>query len=103
MITQNPIVVKLRHRDNLMYLGNNSISNNNKTEKTAGLSNFASKLGQIGIQIGQIWDFLRSVSVHFGSGSQNVLKLIFKSPKFVPFGANLTHFGATADSRGCLD
>jgi len=27
-----------------------------------------SKLGQIGPNWGQIWDFLRSVSVHFGSG-----------------------------------
>ena len=41
------------------------------------------------IQMGQILDFLRSVSVHFGSASQNVLKMIFKSPRFVLFGANL--------------
>ena len=45
-------------------------------------------------QMGQIWDFLRSVSVHFGSASQNVLKLILKYPTFVPFEANLTHFVA---------
>ena len=31
--------------------------------------------------------------VKFGSVSQNVLKLILKSPRFVPFGANLTQFG----------
>ena len=43
--------------------------------------------------MGQIWDVLRSVSVHFGSTSQNVLKLTLKSPRFVPFGANLTRFG----------
>ena len=43
--------------------------------------------------MGQIWDFLRSVSVHFGAPRQNVLKQIFKSPRFVPFGANLTKFG----------
>ena len=43
--------------------------------------------------MGQIWDFLRSVSVHFGSPSQNVLKLILKSTRFVPLGANLTQFG----------
>ena len=29
--------------------------------------------------MGEMWDFLRSVSVHFGSPSQNVLKLILKS------------------------
>ena len=36
--------------------------------------------------------YLRSDSVHFGSPSQNVLKLILKSPRFVPFGTNLTPF-----------
>ena len=36
--------------------------------------------------MGQIWDFLRSVSVHFGSSSQNVLKLILKFP-------DLSHLG----------
>ena len=36
---------------------------------------------QIGLdlpQMGQIRDFLRSVSVHFGSASQNLIKLILK-------------------------
>ena len=33
-----------------------------------------------------MWDFLRSVSVHFGVPRPNVLKLILKSPRFVPFG-----------------
>ena len=55
-------------------------------------------MGQIGPQMGQIWDFLRSVSVHFGSPSQNVLKLILKSPKFVTFVANLTQFGAISNT-----
>ena len=32
-------------------------------------------------QMGQIFGFLRSVSVHFGSVSQNVLKLILKCPR----------------------
>ena len=27
------------------------------------------------------------------NASQNILKLLLKSPRFVPFGANLTHFG----------
>ena len=48
-------------------------------------------------QMGQIWDFLRSVSVHFGSLSQNVLKLILKSHRFVPIGANLTYLNAIFD------
>ena len=42
--------------------------------------------------MGQIWDILRSVSVHFCPPSQNVLKLILKSPRFVPFRTNLTQF-----------
>ena len=44
--------------------------------------------------MGQIWDFLRSVSVHFGSLSQNVLKLILKSPRFFLFEANLAQYQA---------
>ena len=43
--------------------------------------------------MGQIWDFFRSDSVHFGAPRLNVLNLIWKNPGFVPFGANLTHFG----------
>ena len=31
----------------------------------------------------------------FGTMSQNLLKLILKGPKFVPFGANMTHFVAS--------
>jgi len=49
-------------------------------------------------QMGLILDSLRSVSVHFGLPSQNVLKLILKSPRFVLFVANLTHFGAKLKS-----
>ena len=48
-------------------------------------------------KMGQIWDFLRSVSVNFGSSSQNVLKLVLKSLRFVPFRLNLTDFGADAN------
>ena len=44
---------------------NNSLSN-------PGMSNLPSKLVQIGPQMGQIWDFLKSVSVHFGSAKFDV-------------------------------
>ena len=40
--------------------------------------------------MGQICDLLKSVSVHFGSPIRNVPKFILKSPRFVPFGANLS-------------
>ena len=40
-------------------------------------------------QMGQILDFLRSVSVHFGSASQNVLKVIFKKSQVRPILPNL--------------
>ena len=53
---------------------------------TTDMWNLASKLGQIDPIWDKIWDFLRLPS-------QNVLKLILKSPRFVPFGANLTQFG----------
>ena len=59
--------------------------------------------------MGQTWDFFRSdfSSLHLDSLSWN---LIWKSPVFVPFGANLAHFGAkptipvswTGMSRFCL-
>ena len=54
---------------------------------------FGIQIGSDWPQMGQILEFLRSVSLHFGSVSQNILKLILKSPRFVPFGANLTQFG----------
>ena len=38
-----------------------------------------------------------------GMSRQNVLKLILKSLRFVPFGGNLTHFGGEPDSRGKAD
>ena len=50
------------------------------------------KLCQIG-HMGHIFDFLRSDSVHFGSWRQSLLKLVLKSPRFVPFVANPTQFG----------
>ena len=42
--------------------------------------------------MGQMGDFLRSVSVHFGAVRQNVLKLILKGPHLShlgPIGPNL--------------
>ena len=47
--------------------------------------------------MGEIWDFLRSVSVHFCAPRQNVLKLILKSPRFVPFSANPTQLEAKSN------
>ena len=60
-------------------------------------------------QMGQIWDFLKSVSVHFGSPrglfkisfstfwlGQNVLKLMLKTPRSVPFVANLPNLWLTS-------
>ena len=49
-------------------------------------------IGADSSQMGQIWYFLWSVSVHFGAVRQNVLKLIIKSPRIVPSGA-LYHLG----------
>ena len=58
-------------------------------------------------QISQKWDksviFFRSVSVHFGPGGQNVLKLILKSHRFVTFGANLIQFRTNSHSLGDLE
>ena len=46
---------------------------------------FGIQIGSDWARIGQIWDFLRSVSLHFGAGCQNLLKLILKRPRFVAF------------------
>ena len=53
-------------------------------------------------QMVHILNFLRTVSVHFGSPSQNVLKLILKSPRIVPFGA-LTYLWADSETAGDPD
>ena len=49
-------------------------------------------------EIGPKWDksrgFFRSDFSAFGALAPNALKSDLKSPEFVPFGANLTHFGA---------
>ena len=62
----------------------------------------ATELGQKCPQMGQIWDFLRSVSVHFGSPSQNVLKLILKSPRLVTFCANCAIIAVWPHKTHCL-
>ena len=49
-------------------------------------------IGSVGPNWDKFENLKRSVSVHFGSVIQNVLKLILKSPRFVSFGANLTPF-----------
>ena len=50
------------------------------------------------VQIGPKWDksgaFFRSDFSAFGAPAPNVLKSDLKKPGFVPFGANLNHFGA---------
>ena len=48
-----------------------------------------SQSGLDSFQMGQIWDFFRSVSGHFGSP-----KLIFRKSDFISFVANLTQFGS---------
>ena len=83
---------------------------------------------KFGIQIrsdwplmGQIWDFFRSVSVHFGfvqtihipviiqadfvDTSQNVLKLILKVPDLSHFGGQtdfITHASSFEDVMECI-
>ena len=53
-------------------------------------------------QIGRIWVFLRSVSIHFGSPRKNILRSDLKSPEFLPFGAILTQFGAKPNIHGSV-
>ena len=55
-------------------------------QRTPGISDLASKLGQIGPKWDKSVTFSDQISEHFGAGRQNALKLILKSPRFVPFG-----------------
>ena len=51
------------------------------------------------VQVGLKWDkfgtFSDQISVHFGSGSQNVL---ISDQNMFQFSANLTHFGSTIEN-----
>ena len=49
---------------------------------------FVIQIASVWLQMGQIWDFLRSVSVHFGLASQNILKRILKVPDLSHLGPN---------------
>ena len=62
---------------------------------------FGTKVGQIGHKWEKSWDFLISVSIHFVSPSQNVLKLILKSPKFLSLLCLISpNLDAKFDNRG---
>ena len=54
---------------------------------------FGSKVGQIGPKWDKSGAFSDQISVHLAPRRQIHWNLIWKSPGFVPFGANLTHFG----------
>ena len=61
-----------------------------KLDPLTGMSNLTSKLGQIGPK----WDTSEM--------SQNTLKQILESPRFLPFGANLIQFGCQIWHPGSL-
>ena len=66
----------------LLILPNSSQSWHLCVQVVQGRSNSASKFGSDWPpQIGQIWEFLRSVSVHFGSREPKIPKLIYKKSK----------------------
>ena len=58
------------------------------------MANLASKLGLIGPQMWQIWEFLRSVSVHFGSAR------IWG--QFDPFGCQIWHPALVSAADPCV-
>ena len=55
---------------------------------------FRTKVGQIGTKWDTSGTFSDQISVHLAPGRQMHWNVIWKSPGCVPFGANLTHFGA---------
>ena len=92
-------VIRGNKRTKMFTCWHSDVTQVNRTYKNADVINNQAAVTRdvkCGIQIGsdcpqtgQIWDFLRSVSVHFGAPRQNELKLILKSPRFAPFGTNL--------------
>ena len=63
------------------------------TSSNTGMSDLGPNLVRLA-KMGQIRDFFRSDFSAFGAPRQMHWNLIWKSPGFVPFGANLTHFEA---------
>ena len=55
------------------------------------------KLGLIGPQMGQIWDFLRSVSVHFGARAKMHWNWSLKFPDLSHLGPNWPYLDAKFD------
>ena len=55
---------------------------------------FGYKVGQIGTKWDKSGSFSDQISEHLARERQMLWNLIRKGPGFVPFGANLTHFGA---------
>ena len=63
---------------------------------------FGSKVGQIGPKWDKSGAFSDQISVHLAPPRQMHWNLIWKSHGFVPYGANLTHFGAKPTIPGVL-
>ena len=100
--TPQNIALRISARSGLLHAfsGDEEVCNYPETT-VSGMSWFGFKIGADWPQIVQIWEFLRSVSVHIGSTRQNVLKLILKkSPRFVLFAAHLTKLGGNLDIPG---
>ena len=59
-------------------------------------------MSQIGTKLEKTVPFSGEVSVRFDLPSQNVLKSDLKNPRYVQFGAILTHFSAKSGTPGVL-
>ena len=64
---------------------------------------FGSKVGQIGPKWDKSGAFSDQISVHLAQGRQMHWNQIWKSPGFVTFRANLTHFGAKPTIPASVD
>ena len=90
--------IKERHSDDLLWM---DPPPSREVVYMDGI--FNPKVGQIGTKSDKSGTFEVHSSVHFGSPSQNVLKMNFKSPRFVLFCANPIHFmSQTWQSCGSL-
>ena len=72
-----------------------------KTSSDNSHFKFGIQIGSDVPQMGQIWDFLRSVSVHFGAGAPKCTETDLKKYQICSnLGANLTQFVSNPNTAG---
>ena len=75
------------------------------TQSTYSTHSQLTQISDFGLKLRQIGDLKVQISVHYDDRrvrGKIYCNVIHKSPGFVPFSANLTHFGAKPDTAADL-